>query len=114
MSYSLTDWATHILRKSSTIGEDESPTAAQLSEVQNIVRSRVSYLAIHGIGIWNGSEDVVPDEWYDPGADYMALYARQAFGGPPPGADEVSAAIYPLRVLSSTSQTGVTAQAEYF
>jgi len=114
MAYTLTDWVTHALRKSSIVGEDETPTAAQLSEAQSIISSRISYLAVEGIGMWNGSQDLVPDEWFDPGADYMAMYIRQGFGGPPPNADEVQAAKYSLRILSGTPATGRVAEAEYF
>ena len=100
-TYTNSDWVTHILRKSSIVGEDENPTAAQSDEAQRIINSGVAFLAIDGITMWNGSQDVVPEEWFDVGADYMALYIRQGFGGPPPGQDEVRAAMYPLRKLSA-------------
>ena len=54
-TYTNSDWVTHILRKSSIVGEDENPTAAQSDEAQRIINSRVAFLAIDGITMWNGS-----------------------------------------------------------
>lgn len=113
-TYTSTDWVTHILRKSAILGEDESPTAAQLSEGLQIVSSRIAYLEAINVPIWNGSLDSVPEAWFDPGADYMALYVRQGFGGPAPTEPEIIAAMKPLRQLSARPATGTVAKVEYF
>ncbi len=112
--YSETEWVTHILRKATVLGEDEAPTAAALEEAKRVIRSRISHLSQNKIRMFNGSADVVPEEWFDAGADYMALYIGQANGRPPPDLSQVEAALRPLRQMTTVVSSGGSVAGNYY
>lgn len=105
------EMATYVLRDLGLIGAEETPSAADMEWARQKVQGVVLLLACKGIGIWNGSEEEIPDE-YAP-----ALSARIALSlAPSYGQTDVASATAAmqlverdLRELSAVEGTGTIA-----
>ena len=114
--YTLNELGTRALRDLGLLGAEETPTSADLSFATETASSVIDTLAAKGIGIWNGAETSVPNEYLSVLSARIGLDLGPAFGV----GDIVSAAAakpgleMDLRVISAKPQTGEVAEADYF
>lgn len=115
-TYSRTDLATRALRKANLIGAEEVPSAADLQFANEGIASDTAALAVEGIMIVNGSDEVVPLEHLEPRAAYHAITFKEDFGmiGSVEAETLRDAQRKRMRRLSATAGTGVVEKAEYY
>lgn len=114
-TYTQADLATRVLRDLGLVASDETPTADDLSDAQEIIGSEIAQMSVRGLPIWNGSDMAVPEEYL------TALSRRLGLAvGPSYGVFtlvEASVGIEPaeriLRQLSAKPPTGSTVEVEY-
>lgn len=109
MSYSISDLATRALRKANLIGAEETPSGADLDYAEESITSDTAALAVEGIVILNGSEQVVPTEQLEPLARYYSITFKQDFGLLPE-VQAIQARELEKRILWKLCQAGPTGE----
>ena len=113
-TYTETVTVTHALRRAGLLGDDETPTSEQLSLATKIYRSRLASLQVRGVKLWNWTPDTVPEELFDPLADYTALFLIATDGGPRLQDPAVLASEATIRALCAIEPSGAVIEADYF
>ncbi len=80
MAYSLSDLATRSLQKAGLVAAEEVPSAADLVYAETSITSDTAALAVEGITILNGSEQIVPVTHFEPLSRYYAVTFKEDFG----------------------------------
>lgn len=80
MPLSRSEMATYVLRDLGLVGADETPSSADLEWAKDKVQSVVLLLAAKGIGVWNGSEDSIPEEYAAALSARVGLSVAPSFG----------------------------------
>src|SRR5512139_222025 len=78
--YTKAQFATRILRDAGLVGAEETPSAADLTFVQETLSAEMEYLGGKGITIWNGSEDLIPNKYYTTLSRRLTLAIGPAYG----------------------------------
>lgn len=114
--YTLNELGTRVLRDLGLIASEETPSSADLSLATETASSEIDLLAAKGIGIWNGSEETIPNEYLTVLSRRIGLALAPSFGLTDPAS--AAAAILKLegdlRTISAKPQTGEIAEGEYF
>ncbi len=114
-TYTVTETVTHALRRAGLLGDDETPTAEQLALATKTYNSRLQGLQVRGFRLWGWTSSAVPLEFFDPLADYIALFLIATAGGPrQPDAGTVLTAEITLRQLGTTEPTYDVIAGTYF
>ncbi len=113
-TYTETQTVTHALKRAGLLGDDESPTSEQLELARKTYRSRLSSLQARGMKLWNWTTDAVPEELFDPLADYMALFIIPTAGGPRAPDEAIIASEHTLRALCAIEPSGDVIEATYY
>jgi len=114
MSFTETETIIHAMRKSGLLASDETPSADDLDFAQKVYRSRIAALSKRGFNLWGLSADTIPDEFFDPIGEYIAMFLLSAQGGPKPPDDAIIAQEHTLRQLGAGEPTGEIIGATYF
>lgn len=112
--YSKADLAARALRQPGLYAPDETISAADQADAEEMCESLVDTLVEMGVALPNGSVHTVPAAWLVPLANFIGLYLMESYGGPAPTRDQVVGAMIPLHRMSSRKTTGVVLQADYF
>lgn len=113
-TFTETETVTHALKRAGLLGDDETPTSEQLELSRDIYRSRIASLRVRGLNMWNWSPDAVPEELFDPLAEYMALFLIPTSGGPRPSDDDIRRNETTLRELCAIGPSGDVIAGTYF
>lgn len=113
-AYLLSELAAKALREPGLYGPDETISADDQADAEVKAQSLTSTLSARGVALWNGSYASVPEEYFIPLAQFVALYLMPSFGGSFPTKDQISGAESVLRELSATAATGSVAENQYY
>jgi hypothetical protein len=113
-TYTETQTVTHALRRAGLLGDDETPSSEQLDLATKTYTSRLSSLQVRGLNMWGWTPDTVPQELFDPLADYMAMFLIPTAGGPRPSDADVMAQEGTLRAICAAMPSYDVAAGQYF
>lgn len=109
MAYSISDLATRALRKANLIGAEETASAADMEYAEESITSDTAALAVEGIVILNGTEQVIPVEQLEPLARYYAITFKEDYGLMPT-VQAIQAREFEKRILWKLCQVGPTGE----
>jgi hypothetical protein len=112
--YSKSDLASKALREAALYAPDEDIDPNDQTDAEVKAAALVLTLESESIFIPNGSVNAVPEDWYIPLAQYVAMYLLPSYGGPFPTSDQITGAQRVLRRMAAKHPTGSVAEAEYF
>lgn len=115
-TYSRSDLVTRIARDLGLIAAEETPSASDYDFISETVESVYGELALRGIELPNGSDQVIPSNIFVALSKRIGLDVATGFGMMAMKDAEVAkpALEIPLRVASTVPATGATAESHYF
>ncbi len=79
-TYTINEFATHVLKELGVIGAEETPTSADLEWTKEKAQSEIMFLNGIGIPVWNGSEISIPQEYLSALSRRVALAVGPSYG----------------------------------
>ncbi len=115
-TYTISDLGTRVLRDLGLIGAEETASAADILFAEETIRSEIQMMQAKGIAIWNGSDEIIPEEYLTILSKRIGLAIAPSFGLMAPGTEvgPMEATEINLRRVGQTGPTYTTLQAEYF
>lgn len=114
--FTLAELATRVLKDLGLVGAEETPSATDLEWAQETCSSEIDLMAAKGIGIWNGSEESIPNEYLTTLSRRIGLAVAPSFGltDVATANSQIVELEKDLRRIGMKPATGAVAKVEYF
>lgn len=115
-TFSQSDLATRVLRDLGLVASEETPSAPDLTDAQEIIGSEAAMLLAKGIPIWNGSDQSVPLEYLSLLSRRIGLAVAPSYGlMDAANATLAMAAVErDLKIMAALGPTGAILESDYF
>lgn len=115
-TFTKAELATRMLKDLGLVAAEETPSAADLAWAEETCSSEIDLMSAKGIGIWNGSEDEIPNEYLTVLSRRIGLAVAPSFGLADVATANASiiALERDLRILASKPATGSTVATDYY
>lgn len=79
-TYTLADLGTRVLKDLGLVGAEETPSGADTVWAQETCTTEIAMLSALGLPIWNGSDAVIPAEYFTPLSRRIGMAVAPSFG----------------------------------